>query len=79
MKGATADWATGMANFSYVSLENALKLLHARQGSPPTGVPCLLARATRLGGIVFHHVNASISVTVYEEFWPYTSKCYLQN
>ena len=26
----------GRANFSYVSLENASKRLHARQGSPPT-------------------------------------------
>ena len=26
----------GRANFSYVSLENALQCLHARQGSPPT-------------------------------------------
>ena len=26
----------GRANFSYVSLENALKRLHAKQGSPPT-------------------------------------------
>ena len=40
------------AIFSYVSLENALKCLHARQGSPPT-------RGTRLGGIAFYHVNGS--------------------
>ena len=43
------------AIFSYVSLENALKCLHARQGSPPT-------RGTRLGGLAFYHVNGSCRV-----------------
>ena len=42
----------GRANFSYVSLENALKGLTSRQVSPPT-------RSTRLGGIAFYHVNDS--------------------
>ena len=42
----------GRTNFSYVSLENALKRLHARQGSPPTW-------GTRLGGIGFYHVKGS--------------------
>ena len=37
------------ANFSHISLENALKRLDARQGSPPT----------RSGGIAFYHVNGS--------------------
>ena len=39
-------------NFSHISLENALKRLHARQGSPPI-------RGTRLGGITFYHVYCS--------------------
>ena len=55
-KGAPANRATRLtklrweANYSYVSLENALKRLHARQGSPPT-------RGTRLGGIAFYHAH----------------------
>ena len=36
----------GRANFSYVSLENASKRLHARQGNPP-------CRGTLLGGLSF--------------------------
>ena len=35
----------GRANFSHVSLENALRRLHVRQGSPPT----------QLGGVTFYH------------------------
>ena len=35
-EGAPANRATRGANFSYVSFGNALKRLHARQGSPPT-------------------------------------------
>ena len=38
-EGAPANRANQLpwrANFSYVSLEYALKRLHARQGSPPT-------------------------------------------
>ena len=50
---------SGKANFSYVSFENASKSLHATQGSPPTGTPCLLARGTRLSGLAFCHVNGS--------------------
>ena len=49
----------GRANFSYISLENALKRLQARQGSHLPGAPCLLARDTRLGGIDFYHINGS--------------------
>ena len=48
-----------MANFSYVSFENASNCLHARQGSPPTRGTCLLARGTWLGGVAFCHVNGS--------------------
>ena len=49
----------GRANFSYVSFKNASKRLHARQGSRLPGLPCLLARGTRLGGVAFYHVNGS--------------------
>ena len=54
----------GRANFSYVSLENALKRLHAGQGNPPSGgtLPCLLARGTLLGGLSLYHVNDSSGV-----------------
>ena len=48
------------ANFSYVSLENASKRLHAtdRVARLP-GAPCLLVRGTRLGGVAFYHANRS--------------------
>ena len=47
------------ANFLYVSLKDALKRLHARQGTRLPGAPCLLAPGARLGGIAFYHVNGS--------------------
>ena len=56
---STATATATLSNFSNVSLENVLKLLHARQGACLPGTPCLLARDTRLGGMAFHHVNGS--------------------
>ena len=45
---------SGGGNFSYyVSLENALRRLRARQGKLPSRAPCLLARSTPLGGYLF--------------------------
>ena len=47
-------------NFSYVSLENASKRLHARQGSPPTrGTLSTCPRHPAIGGVAFYHVNGS--------------------
>ena len=72
----------GRATFSYVSIENALKHLNARQGSPPT-----------LGGTAFYLVNGWFwAIPVYRgeisceniaaqgEFFIITiSQCYLLN
>ena len=45
------------ANVLSVSLENALRRLHARQGARLPGSSCLLSRGTPLGRIAFYHVN----------------------
>ena len=51
------------ANFSYVSLEDALRRLHARQGSPPTRGTLSTYLGTRLGGKDFYHVNGSCGLS----------------
>ena len=49
---------TGRANFSYISLENALLSVYMlNRVSPPTRAPCLFALGTRQGEIGFYYIN----------------------
>ena len=47
----------GRANFSYVSLENASKRLHARQGNPPCRGTLSTCPGHPTGRAIFCHVN----------------------
>ena len=66
-EGAPADRVTrltelpwpGRANFSYVSLENELRCLHARQGNPPSRGTLSAYPGHPSGRDSFWHVNGS--------------------